>query len=70
MLNLIHDPITVVVKDGRWDAYGPVTPRSQELYAILAAMGGVNESVADGTYHFNVTQVGLENIASLTPVTD
>lgn len=70
MLDLFHDPIIVVVKDGRWNAYGPVTPRSQELYAILAGMGGVNESVTDGTYHFNVKKVGLENIASLTPVTD
>lgn len=50
-----NDPLTVVVKGDRWDALG--TPGSiyhQKLYTLLAKIGGINESVEDGTYHFNV----------------
>lgn len=68
MLDLDHDPITVVVKDGRWNAFGPLTHRSQFLHATLNEMGGVSDSVPDGTYHFNVKRVGMTFIASLTPV--
>ena len=50
-----NDPLTIVVKGDRWDALG--TPGSiyhQKLYTLLVKMGGINESVEDGTYHFNV----------------
>lgn len=62
-----HTPILIEVANGRWDAYGPVTLRSQYLINILNAQGGVNESVPDGTYHFNVLEVMGEQVASLTP---
>lgn len=60
-------PIVVVVANGRWDAYGEPTPRTQYLYNMLVALGGINESVPDGTHHFNVLDVGGVPVASLTP---
>lgn len=70
MLELDTTPITVVVKNGRWDAFGPTTPRSQYLIAILNQQGGVSDSVAEGTYHYNVKTIGLTLVASLTPVAE
>ena len=67
-----NDPLTIVVKGDRWDALG--TPGSiyhQKLYTLLVKMGGINESVTDGTYHFNV-EVGrfFKVHATLTKVED
>lgn len=65
-----HDPLVVVVKGDRWDAFGSPTPRSQWLYAILEKQGGIAESVEDGTYHYNVRRRGFRLEASLTKVED
>ncbi len=65
------NPIVVEVHNGRYDAYSmnPVpTKRDKWLMATLAGMGGVNESVVTGTYHFNVKRVGfLRNEITLSP---
>lgn len=47
-------PITVVVTDEQWAAFGIDTPRGQFLGTMLQALGGVNESTPPGTYHFNM----------------
>lgn len=60
-------PVTVVVTDTRWDAIGEPTQRNMWLTNMLSAMGGVNESVSPGTYHFNVLDVDGVWIATLTP---
>lgn len=63
-------PITIVVKGPRWEAFGSSTPRSQWLYAMVQKMGGISESVPDGTYHFNVKRKGLRLEASLVSIED
>jgi hypothetical protein len=64
-------PITVVVRDGRYDCYGPNTARSAWLADMLMRVqGGVNESVADGTYHYNVIRKGFTLESSLTLIED
>jgi hypothetical protein len=64
-------PLMVVVDNGRYNAYSlnPVpTKRDKWLFATLVGMGGVNESVETGTYHFNVKRVGfLQNEITLSP---
>ncbi len=64
-------PIEVVVQNGRYNAYSmnPVpTKRDKWLFAILAGMGGVSESVEPGRYHFNVKKVSfLRNEITLSP---
>ena len=60
--------IEIVVKDGRWTAYGPDTPRSKELFKILNEMGGVAETVPEGTHIFNVEHIaGDDYYATLEP---
>lgn len=59
-------PIVVVVANGRWDAYGEPTPRSQYLFNMLVALGGIADSVPEGTHHFNVLDVDGLTVASLT----
>lgn len=67
-----NDPLTIVVKGDRWDALG--TPGSiyhQKLYTLLVKMGGINESVEDDTYHFNVERGRFFVVrATLTKVED
>lgn len=46
--------IEIVVQEDRWDAYGPITPRSTELYNQLVSIGGINETVKPGVYIFNI----------------
>lgn len=58
-------PIVVIVKDGRYDLFGPPTKRSQFLKKTLDKLGGINEGVSDGTYTYNVRRVGLTYKASL-----
>jgi hypothetical protein len=48
-----ESPIQVVVKDGRFDCYGPETDRSRYLAAFLTDYG-VSDTVEDGIYHFNL----------------
>ena len=47
-------PITIVVKNGRWIAYGLPTVRTEFLKKKLLEAGGVNVVVPDGTYYYNV----------------
>jgi hypothetical protein len=64
-------PIEVIVQNGRYNAYSlntVPTKRDKWLFAILAGMGGVNEHVVPGTYHFNVKRVSfLRNEITLSP---
>lgn len=62
------DPIVVVVKDGRFDCYGPDNARSVFLKNLLFNLGGINETVEEGTYHFNAIRRGFKLEASLTPI--
>lgn len=59
--------LVIVIADRRWDAFGPDTLAHRALLEMLYAMGGINESVADGTYHFTIDWTGPEPVASLTP---
>lgn len=62
--------ITVVVANGRYECFGPNTARSARLAAILKKMGGVRDTVPDGTYTFNTKRVGLKLIAQLEPTNE
>lgn len=62
------DPIIVVVDGGRWEANGPDTIRSQFLLNVLQMLGGVNESVPPGTYHFNMKSHWFKMSFALDPV--
>ena len=69
MLNRNQPPILIVVADGRWDSFGTLTPRSLELAQILTNLGGVSDSVPEGTYHFNAKKlVGRRYRVTLNPV--
>lgn len=61
-------PIVVEVQADRWDAYGPITSRSTYLYQVLSELGGINESVPPGQYHFNVIIEDGQLIADLHPI--
>lgn len=50
--------------------YGNFSRRHNKLVKILTAMGGVNETVPDGYYHFNMTGFGPFQTASLLPWTE
>jgi hypothetical protein len=67
MFNRPKPPLTVVVSDGQWAALGEPTPRNIWLTKMLTLQGGVNESVSNGTYHYNVKRSGLKHIATLLP---
>lgn len=65
-------PLVVEVGDGQWNAYAqnvPPTPQDEALFAILTAIGGINESVTPGRYHFNAQTSGLGKLElSLEPI--
>jgi hypothetical protein len=65
-------PLVVEVKHGRWDAYGHTSHvwHSRFLYEVLSNVGGVSDSVPDGTYHFNIKRrwFGLQHETTLLPV--
>lgn len=67
-------PIQVTVTPTKWNAYALTsipTPRDIELIKILNEMGGINESVVPGVYHFNVTPIVIneieQHVATLYP---
>lgn len=60
-------PVTVHVTSERYDIIDVPTPRNQYLAQMLMAIGGINESVEPGTYHFNVLDVEGQAVATLTP---
>jgi hypothetical protein len=58
-------PIVVLVKDGRYDAYGlypEATERDRWLMSLLKAAGGINEQVEEGVYYFNAQKLGPNSI--------
>lgn len=66
------NPILVVVNSSRYEAFslaGPVaTPRDEMLFALLQQQGGVSNTVAPGSYHFNaVPGKGSSLILTLEP---
>lgn len=63
-------PLTISVWNGRWDAFGPATARSKRLYKRLESKGGINESVPNGVYHYNVKLERGKLIESLLPIED
>jgi hypothetical protein len=68
---IVNEPIVVVVGNGRYDMYGHVPPTPHDLWLgqILKGMGGVNETVADGKYHFSAEElVPGKIVATLEPV--
>lgn len=48
-------PITVVVHDGRYDAFveAPITKNDEITFEMLEKLGGVSDQVEDGRYHFS-----------------
>lgn len=66
------DPIVVVVESDRWDAYSfheEPTERDKELLALIQQMGGINEQVEPGRYHFNAAPLDETNlVVSLEPI--
>lgn len=56
-LDLIRSarPITVIVQNGRYDAFveHPITKNDEITFEMLEKLGGINESVEDGRYHFS-----------------
>lgn len=67
-----EDPIVVVVEADRWDAYAmhdPPNERDKELLALIQQMGGINEQVEPGRYHFNAAPLDENNVVvSLEPI--
>lgn len=64
--------ITVIVHDGRWDAFAPVSVAPQAFQStlkILQSLGGVSDSVPDGTYEFYAVREGLKTTGHLTHIT-
>lgn len=63
------NPILVVVGRQGYECFslaGPVaTLRDQELFALLQKQGGVSDTVAPGSYHFNALP-GKGNLLVLT----
>jgi hypothetical protein len=51
---MIHNPLIVVVADGRWDTYGAKNLRNRFKNRLLMQMGGVSATVEPGVYVFDV----------------
>lgn len=68
----LEDPLVVVVQEDRWDAYSlhdPTTEWDQTLFEMIQAMGGINEKVEPGVYHFNAAVLDDDNaVVQLEPV--
>jgi hypothetical protein len=57
------DKLLVEVHDGRYDCYGdPANPKQLFLMQQLTEIGGINESVPDGYYHFYAENLDEETI--------
>jgi len=69
--NIDTDPIVVVVSGTRYACFSlhaTPTPRDLALLATLKSMGGVNESVCPGTWHFNAETLNADNqVVTLEP---
>lgn len=60
-------PLTILVTDGRWDAFDEPSLRNTLLVEVLTQIGGVSDTVAPGTYLFNVKDVDGKFVATLDP---
>jgi len=70
MFKLNRHPLTVIVVNGRYECYGPSTMRSYRLYELLRKQGGIDPSIPDGEYYYNVKWVKFRFVATLTPIVD
>ncbi len=64
-IDSIIDPIVVVVSDGRYDCYSlhpEPTEQDLALMALLKHVGGVSDSVAEGTWHFSAELLDSANV--------
>ena len=68
----VEDPIVVIVEENRWDAYAlhdPPNERDETLLALIQTMGGINEQVVPGRYHFNAVPLdATHQVVSLEPI--
>lgn len=64
--------LVVVVGNDRWNAFGDHSnPHVVWLYSLLVEIGGVNESVTPGVYHFDAYILGSEStVITMDPVPD
>ena len=61
-------PLLVEVTSSEWFSYGdPTSLRHARLHAYLTRMGGINETVPPGTYHFNASRRGFKLYMTLDP---
>lgn len=69
-----NQPVLVVVYPNRtYEAFAfhnPPSSRDKRLFAMLEKMGGVNESVEPGYYHFNMRRLGFHYEVTLVPQED
>ncbi len=67
-----EDPLVVVVHEDEWKAYAlhdPPTEWDQQLFQMIKAMGGINEDVEPGAYHFNAAVLDASNaVVQLEPI--
>lgn len=62
-------PLLVEVTGTEWYSYGdPTSFHQMWLHSFLTQMGGINESVSPGSYHFNVTRRLFKFYVTLVPV--
>lgn len=59
--------LTIVVKNGRYDAYGAPTYLSAIKMNVLKIIGGINETVSDGEYTFDLKWKPFRFYAVLYP---
>ena len=67
-----EEPILVVVTEDSWNAYSYhtiPTPRDHELFALIQKMGGIDDTVEPGSYHFNAAVLDEHHmVASLESI--
>lgn len=59
-------PLLVVVTETRYDMYG-TSIRQKALAKLLKSVGGINHTVAPGSYDYNVHRKGLTMYMTLDP---
>lgn len=59
--------IVVIVKDGRYNMFGPPTLRSAFLAKHIETTGGISDTVPDGTYHYYFSRRGFKIYSNLVP---
>lgn len=64
-------PIIIYVYDDKWEAgsiRNPPTKRDLALFEVIKDMGGISNTVRQGTYHFNLERKRLRLRLTLLPV--